>query len=243
MTTTELTVYDKPELEVAELRDQVQKIQGVMKGVMQEGVHYGVIPGTAKPTLLKPGAEKLCLTFRLDPQDEVIGSVETEEMVAFTVRTVLYHIPSGQRIASGVGSCNSREAKYRQKQPWDIHNTILKMASKRALVAAVLRGTAASDCFTQDIEEDGERAGAQRPIPGQPVAAADYAYLYKVAKDHGIANREHVKMLARQKLKKELKALTRAEVSDLADAIANELGRMEPIETEAVQVENDPDDL
>lgn len=36
---------------------------------------------------------------------------------------------------------------------WDLQNTILKMASKRAKVAAVLTATAASDIFTQDIED------------------------------------------------------------------------------------------
>lgn len=37
--------------------------------------------------------------------------------------------------------------------PADVRNTILKMAKKRALVDAVLTVTAASDCFTQDIED------------------------------------------------------------------------------------------
>jgi hypothetical protein len=35
----------------------------------------------------------------------------------------------------------------------DLANTILKMAKKRALIDAVLTATAASDCFTQDIED------------------------------------------------------------------------------------------
>jgi hypothetical protein len=35
----------------------------------------------------------------------------------------------------------------------DTYNTVLKMADKRALVAAVLNGTAASDVFTQDVED------------------------------------------------------------------------------------------
>jgi hypothetical protein len=46
---------------------------------------------------------------------------------------------------------------YRQQQirtePADLANTILKMAKKRALVDAVLTATAASDIFTQDVED------------------------------------------------------------------------------------------
>lgn len=38
-------------------------------------------------------------------------------------------------------------------EPSDLANTILKMAKKRALIDAVLTCTAASDCFTQDIED------------------------------------------------------------------------------------------
>ena len=70
-------VPEPPPRTAKDIREQVQLIQDVMKEVMQEGQHYGVIPGTerkdkdgkdiSKKTLLKPGAEKLCLTFRLAP--------------------------------------------------------------------------------------------------------------------------------------------------------------------------------
>lgn len=42
----------------------------------------------------------------------------------------------------------------------DQWNTVLKMADKRALVAAVLNGTAASDVFTQDAEDQPQAAAA-----------------------------------------------------------------------------------
>ena len=46
---------------------------------------------------------------------------------------------------------------YTQQQvrqdPADLANTVLKMAAKRALVAAVLTATAASDLFAQDLED------------------------------------------------------------------------------------------
>lgn len=160
--TEAVVVYqaNKAELEISDIIAQVQKIQGVMQAVMKVNEHYGIIPGTGgKPTLLKPGAEKLCLTFRLDPQYEVVQPTEEKDFIAYTVKCTLYHIPSGQRIASGVGACNSREKKYAFKRgepvanPWENQNTLMKMAAKRALVAAVLNGTAASDIFTQDLED------------------------------------------------------------------------------------------
>lgn len=58
-------------------------------------------------------------------------------------------------------------------EPADLANTILKMAKKRALIDAVLTATAASDCFTQDIEDlppeylDGDNPSPQRHQPQQ----------------------------------------------------------------------------
>ncbi|NQU13349.1 MAG: hypothetical protein HQ561_04335 [Desulfobacteraceae bacterium] len=192
------------------LLKQVDLIQKVMHGVMKEDEHYGTIPGTKKPSLYKPGAEKLCLTFRLDPEYEIIREVREKDFIAYTVKCVLVHIPSVQRIANGIGSCNTRETKYRWRfidelsdkpvpstywdarkannnkemkrllggdgfraakneetgkwviarsqkvendNPWDLDNTIIKMACKRALVAATLNATAASDIFSQDLED------------------------------------------------------------------------------------------
>lgn len=50
------------------------------------------------------------------------------------------------------GKPNFKKQQVRT-EPADLANTILKMAKKRALVDAVLTATAASDCFTQDIED------------------------------------------------------------------------------------------
>lgn len=51
----------------------------------------------------------------------------------------------------------------------DTFNTVLKMANKRALVAAILNGTAASDIFTQDVEDDDRQARSSVAQERQPV--------------------------------------------------------------------------
>lgn len=219
------------EMSVEEVFAQVQKIQMVMERVMKKGEHYGVIPGTdkEKPSLLKPGAEKLCLTFRLDPEYTITTKEEGDHLTVVSTCT-LFHIPTGDRVGSGMGSCSSKESKYAYRKAklicpkcagafiikgkaefgggWicyqklggcnakysdysieitsqklgriqnpdlaDQWNTILKMANKRSLIAAVLNATAASDIFTQDLEEDedpavGPRIKATRSLR-QPVA-------------------------------------------------------------------------
>lgn len=50
--------------------------------------------------------------------------------------------------------------KMENENPADFYNTCLKMAKKRAMVDAVLTVTAASDIFTQDLE-DGQESSAE----------------------------------------------------------------------------------
>ena len=52
----------KDEYDATDIIHQVAKIQEIMKRVMKKGEHFDIIPGTSKPSLLKPGAEKLGLT-------------------------------------------------------------------------------------------------------------------------------------------------------------------------------------
>jgi hypothetical protein len=166
------------ELTVTELLAQAEKIKQAMTRAMEEGIHFGTIPGTPKPTLLKAGAEKLCLLFRMDPQYESHETIDGEHLTVKS-KCTLWHIPSGQRLGSGEGLATTRESKYayrkgpegaRRANP-DIFsqwNTILKMANKRALVASVLNVTAASDVMTQDLEDDEPPKPPPPPGPKRP---------------------------------------------------------------------------
>ncbi len=201
---------------------QVNKVQEIMRQVMKDGEHYGVIPGTQKPSLYKPGAEKLGFTFRLAPEYDVTTIDWPSGHREYQVKCKLRHIPTGTMVGEGVGTCTTMEGKYRfrggekegtdqdvpkeywnlikhgkkseaialiggegygvgkidgkwqicsigEKQehdnPADYYNTCEKMAKKRAHVDAILTATAASDIFTQDVEDMTE------VIPGAKEAA------------------------------------------------------------------------
>jgi hypothetical protein len=122
---------------------------------MREGEDYGVVPGGSKPTLFKPGAEKLNAVFGLSPVVDVTNRIEDWDngFVAYEVKVTLLNKRSGGIEAEGVGSCNSRERRYKNQDAANIANTILKMAKKRALVDATLSATRASGMFTQDLED------------------------------------------------------------------------------------------
>jgi len=164
-------------LTAEELVLRSKKVLELKKTTMKENVHFGVIPGTRKPSLWKPGAEKLIQAFRLEPQFETTSSNDpdrvirwekwdyknrkqiegtTQGYIEYDSRCTLIHIPNREAWASNVsGSCNNFEAKYRSLNPYDVRNTLEKMSEKRSMVAAVLIGTAASDIFTQDLEDMG----------------------------------------------------------------------------------------
>lgn len=113
-----------PTLTAADIRKQVNLIQEVMKNVMTGptkenpgGVHYGLVPGCGnKPTLLKPGAEKLAMTFRLGARyEELPGTIETDDFICYKINCELFHIPTGNVVGNGRGTCNSKEKKYRTR--------------------------------------------------------------------------------------------------------------------------------
>ena len=205
-------IVARGEISVNDLVEQHEKITMAMEHAMQDGHHYGVIPGTKKPSLLKPGAEKLCVLFRLAPSYQSEKIWHEGNHLTVVASCTLTHIPTGLVIATGEGLCSTKEARYSQRNAgrlcpacgsdaiikgrkeygggwicfkkkggcgakYDDHdpaitnqseagkaevdeaelpnvwNTVLKMADKRALVAAILNGTAASDVFTQDMED------------------------------------------------------------------------------------------
>lgn len=173
-----------PNLTSQDVSNQVKLVQEVMGRVMQENTHYGKIPGCGnKPTLLQPGAQVLNLTFQLAPK----FLIEKEELERghreYIVTCDLCSKVTGQLVGSGAGSCSTMEKKYRYRKGGsenpdiaDVYNTVLKMAMKRALVHATLNTTAASDMFTQDVE-DMSFGAEPAPAPAPVIHHHDYTRL------------------------------------------------------------------
>lgn len=220
--TREVSILRQQEstMSVLQVRHQMEQVRELMSAEMQNGEDFGVVPGTKKPTLLKPGAEKLCLMFRLAPDPESVDTFDKDHLTV-KAKCTLYHIPTGMKVGAGEGSCSTKESKYAFRDAnricptcgveaiikgkeefgggwlcfkkkggcggkWsdgaaeienqktgkvpnealpDLYNTVLKMANKRALVAAVLNVTAASAIFTQDIEDQPEPQRATETVP------------------------------------------------------------------------------
>lgn len=212
-------------------QDRVRLIQ---KELMEPDEDYGVIPGTKKPTLLKPGAEKLCNVYGLVATFEeqtIEGDGQTTPTQRVRVTCFLHRgTKDGPIVAEGMGAANSWERKHRYRSadracpscgvvgtirkskfpdresgdlgwycqaraggcganfhsqapaivqqqlgqvenpdPYDVENTLVKMATKRAYVDATLRATATSGLFTQDLE-DAPAASTDAAPPREPGA-------------------------------------------------------------------------
>jgi hypothetical protein len=90
--------------------------------VLRRDVDYGVIPGTDKLTLLKPGAEKLTTFFGLSTRFQLIERIEDWTGNDYQGEPFFYYLYRCQLfrgdllIAEADGSCNSREQKYRWRE-------------------------------------------------------------------------------------------------------------------------------
>ena len=129
--TTAVALRDQStELTVDEVLGGVALIEDVMARVLKRDKHYGIIPGTEKPTLYKAGAEKLGVTFRLAPEyeEQVIDLGNGHREYRFKCR--LRHIITGAILGEGVGSCSTMESKYR----WRTAGRVCPMCGKDAII-------------------------------------------------------------------------------------------------------------
>ena len=139
--------------QVAQTMQKITQFQKVIQQTLRQNHDYGVVPGTDKPILLKPGAEKILMMMGLQSEFEIVDSTRDFEngFFQYQVRCKLYK--GDLLITEGLGSCNTKERKYLRQDPFSIDNTVLKMAKKRALVDATLLVASLSDIFTQDLED------------------------------------------------------------------------------------------
>jgi hypothetical protein len=96
--------------QVAEVRQNINLIQEAMKATMKKDVHYGVIPGCAKPSLYKAGAEVIMALFKLST-DPIITNLSENGEIRYQVK-VNVTTRDAHFVGSGIGECSSGEEKY-----------------------------------------------------------------------------------------------------------------------------------
>jgi len=189
-------------LSAVDLREHVNLIQEVMQAVMKKDTHYGVIPGCKQPSLYKAGSEVLLTTFRIAVSVHVedlstadciryrVRTVGTHQGSGVVVGEGIGECSSDEdkykwrRCFTKDEFEATPESRRRLKftkfgkdmqvrtEPADLANTVLKMAKKRAQIDLTLTATAASDIFTQDVEDIPEELRERHDAPAPPDAKA-----------------------------------------------------------------------
>ncbi|MBN9687099.1 MULTISPECIES: hypothetical protein [unclassified Corallococcus] len=124
MEATAIVVPDAPAPRALITRDvlkyeaeQRKLLAEYVKGQMVAGTDFGVIPGTPKPTLLKPGAEKLVTLFRCTPKFTLMEKQSTQDFERgffnYVFRCRIFSRDADAVVAEGFGSANSYESRYR----------------------------------------------------------------------------------------------------------------------------------
>ena len=179
-------------LTVEEAQEFNANMSRFVETVLVAGTDYGIIPRCSKPSLLKPGAEKVLHYLGLVARTVVTSRMEDFNDSGFFSYECRVTILDGNGAvkAEGFGCCSTKEPKYIKSSGFASMNTVLKMAKKRALVDAVLNVACLSGFFTQDLEDilDGnggndQQTKQEQPRTDKPASAKQIAFLEKLMQE------------------------------------------------------------
>lgn len=211
---------------------KIQDFQAIVKSQFKQDHDFGIIPGTGtKPTMLKPGAEKLLMLLGLTSEFEIMDSTRDWDRGFFQYQVKCSLKRDGYVITEGLGSANTKEKKYINQDAYTLDNTVLKMAKKRALVDAALLVGSLSDVFTQDIEDmdlSGNRPSEYKRYATDrdgTISTAQSKRLYAIAKGeqsildalgkkYGFSNTKEIKKLDYEKICAEAENMVNANKAD-----------------------------
>ena len=169
------TIEDKSVVATATLEEYQadrDKMLGFVNDKLQEGVDFGeMYEGAKKPSLLKPGAEKVCILLQIEPV--FVADRDTWTMMGKQsghVNLVCYLLNQERKLRAlkmikELGKENEatifkmlaiaegRGAGYLNEKKTTNDNSLIKIVEKRSLVDAVLRVAGLSEMYTQDGED------------------------------------------------------------------------------------------
>jgi hypothetical protein len=109
----------KPVMGIEETIERHRLLNRFVSEILVQGIDYGTVPGTERPALLKPGAEKLCAFFGYSPAYSC-QSIEDWAGVQFGEPLFYYRYTctlskDGAPVGQGEGSASTWESKYRYR--------------------------------------------------------------------------------------------------------------------------------
>lgn len=184
----------RPVAQPSEVLQAQEDVRTLVEQALKAGRDYDTIPGTGKPTLLKPGAERINAAFGCATRYEITErEVDHDRVNSYVKRSWEWHPTTrGKKVWSeeegesqglyryvllcqlvhresgvviGEGVGSCSTMESKYiDRPRDLENTVLKMAKKRAFVDATLTTFGLSEQFTQDVEDMGGMGGGSEPF-------------------------------------------------------------------------------
>ena len=132
MENTALTFIENVSLQqVSAVMQKIAQFQTIVQSTLKKNHDYGVIPGTTKPTLLKPGAEKILTLMGMTSEYEITEKIQDYEngFFAFTIKCTL--LRQSMKITEGLGHANTKESRYSKR--WVSEKKIPEGIDKKSL--------------------------------------------------------------------------------------------------------------
>jgi hypothetical protein len=139
-TNAESEFFIAPIVDMKRVKETVDAVIEFMRSVMVNDIDYGVIPGTNKPSLLKPGAEKLVRFFGLRTRSTIMNVVSSDDpetpFYTVTIKTEILKGNSDVVISDGLGTASTLEDRYASrwvteaKLPKDVEKSTLSFRIK-----------------------------------------------------------------------------------------------------------------
>ena len=128
--------FDLKMLPVDEMKKWYEAMTEFGKEILKPGIDYGIIPGVDKPTLFKPGAEKIKKAFGLQVEImDCVKEINENNTVDFTYKCVITS-KNGLKLGICDGNANSKENKFRY-----IYKPAEKIPDKKEIEIMKVEGT------------------------------------------------------------------------------------------------------
>ncbi len=167
---------------------------------LKRDVDFMKIEGKGKrPSLSKSGAEKILLLFGLRVDVEIVFCQRdfANGFFYYEFKATAYD-STGKAVRVGYGNANTSEKsmKSQYQSGFDVANSCIKKAEKRAIVDLALKLGSCSDLFYQDLEDDDNIKGMEAMRSDNTITKAQLARLFAICSDVGISSSEAKNILA-----------------------------------------------
>ena len=97
---------------IAIITENIALAEKLVNSVLEDGVDFGITPGTKGAGLWDPGASKIMAAFNCYAKHNVIYHSEADDLISWTLEAELISRDSKAVVGTGVGGCSTREVKY-----------------------------------------------------------------------------------------------------------------------------------